>query len=104
MVPNMNLLQTISDCGCGATVRIVPTTIANIKTKTCDFDLPPELEASEPPEARGLARDEVRLMVSSSPDNRVMHTQFREIGAFLEPGGKLTEGWTDFAPKGGNLH
>jgi S-adenosylmethionine:tRNA ribosyltransferase-isomerase len=86
MVPNMNLLQTISDCGCGATVRIVPTTIANIKTKTCDFDLPPELEASEPPEARGLARDEVRLMVSSSPDNRVMHTQFREIGAFLEPG------------------
>jgi hypothetical protein len=29
-----------------------------------DFDLPAELEAGEPPEARGLARDEVRLMVS----------------------------------------
>ena len=27
-----------------------------------DFDLPPELEAGEPPEARGQARDEVRLM------------------------------------------
>jgi len=72
MVLNMNLLQTILDCGCGATVRIVPTTIANIKTQTCDFDLPPELEASEPPEMRGLARDEVRLMVSSSTDNRVV--------------------------------
>ncbi len=29
-----------------------------------DFELPCELSASEPPEARGLARDEVRLMVS----------------------------------------
>ena len=28
------------------------------------FELPPELEAGEPPEARGLRRDEVRLMVS----------------------------------------
>jgi len=27
------------------------------------FELPPSLEASEPPEARGLARDEVRLMI-----------------------------------------
>ncbi|MEP7357360.1 MAG: S-adenosylmethionine:tRNA ribosyltransferase-isomerase, partial [Anaerolineales bacterium] len=29
-----------------------------------DFDLPAELEAAQPPEARGLARDQVRLMVS----------------------------------------
>ena len=28
-----------------------------------DFTLPPELEATEPPEARGLARDGVRLLV-----------------------------------------
>jgi S-adenosylmethionine:tRNA ribosyltransferase-isomerase len=28
------------------------------------FDLPTRLEATEPPEARGLARDEVRLMVA----------------------------------------
>lgn len=51
-----------------------------------DFVLPPELEASEPPEERGLARDEVRLMVSYRSDNRVVHTQFRQITEFLEPG------------------
>jgi len=51
-----------------------------------DFDLPPELEASEPPEVRGLARDEVRLMVSYRADNRLVHTRFRNIGAFLDPG------------------
>src|SRR6266702_2945548 len=61
--------------------------ISNIKT--LDFDLPPELEASEPPEARGLARDEVRLMVPYRADNRVVHTQFRNIGDFLEPGDLL---------------
>ena len=54
-----------------------------------DFDLPPELEASEPPEARGLARDEVRLMVSYRSRNRVVHTQFRQIGEFLNPGDLL---------------
>src|SRR5260370_6476664 len=54
-----------------------------------DFDLPPELEASEPPEARGLARDEVRLMVSYSSSNRVVHTRFRNIGEFLEAGDLL---------------
>ncbi len=34
-----------------------------------NFFLPPELEAGEPPEARGLARDEVRLMVSYHSTN-----------------------------------
>ena len=29
-----------------------------------DFALPPQLEAAEPPEARGLRRDDVRLLVS----------------------------------------
>jgi hypothetical protein len=43
------------------------------------FRLPPELEAGEPPEARGLARDEVRLMVSYLSDNRVVHTEFRDL-------------------------
>src|SRR5438270_708062 len=54
-----------------------------------DFGLPPELEAGEPPEARGLARDEVRLMVSYRSDNRVVHTRFRQIGEFLEEGDLL---------------
>src|ERR1051326_913407 len=54
-----------------------------------DFGLPPELEAGEPPEARGLARDEVRLMVSYRSDNRVVHTRFRELGNFLVEGDLL---------------
>jgi S-adenosylmethionine:tRNA ribosyltransferase-isomerase len=51
-----------------------------------DFQLPPELEASAPPEARGLARDQVRLMVSYYGSDRVVHTQFRHIPRFLEAG------------------
>lgn len=54
-----------------------------------DFELPVELEAGEPPEERGLARDEVRLMVSYRADNRVVHTQFRELTDYLEPGDLL---------------
>src|SRR5690348_5944194 len=54
-----------------------------------DFTLPPELEAGEPPEARGLARDEVRLMVSHIGTNDVVHTKFRQIGDVLTPGDVL---------------
>ena len=54
-----------------------------------NFILPHTLEAGEPPEARGLARDEVRLMVSYVSTNRVIHTRFRHIGDFLEPGDVL---------------
>lgn len=67
--------------------RLISSTIPD--NTVLDFDLPPELEASEPPEARGLARDEVRLMVSYHANNRVVHTQFRHIGEFLEPGDLL---------------
>jgi S-adenosylmethionine:tRNA ribosyltransferase-isomerase len=51
-----------------------------------DFELPPELSASEPPEARGLARDEVRLMVTYRASNHVVHTTFRHFDEFLAPG------------------
>jgi S-adenosylmethionine:tRNA ribosyltransferase-isomerase len=54
-----------------------------------DFELPRELEASEPPEARGLRRDEVRLMVSHRDDDRVVHSRFRDLGDFLEAGDVL---------------
>jgi S-adenosylmethionine:tRNA ribosyltransferase-isomerase len=54
-----------------------------------DFVLPPSLEAGEPPEARGLARDDVRLMVSHYKDDRVLHTRFRELPAVLEAGDVL---------------
>jgi S-adenosylmethionine:tRNA ribosyltransferase-isomerase len=50
-----------------------------------DFELPEELEAAEPPEARRLARDEVRMMVSN-PDGSVEHAGFRDLPRFLEAG------------------
>src|ERR671933_1348176 len=59
------------------------------KLSLLDFDLPPELEAGEPPEARGLSRDEVRLMVSYRGDDRVVHSRFRDLGDFLEAGDVL---------------
>src|SRR5512146_2876917 len=59
------------------------------RTLPCDalaFDLPAELEASTPAEARGLRRDEVRLMVSYRSPDRVVHTRFCDIGSFLMAG------------------
>ena len=58
-------------------------------SETIDFQLPPELEAGEPPEARGLARDHVRLMVSYTSDNRIINTQFNKIGEYLSTGDVL---------------
>src|SRR5215212_10244776 len=59
------------------------------KLSSLDFELPPELEADAPPEARGFARDEVRLMISYRSDDRVVHSTFRNIGEFLEAGDVL---------------
>src|SRR3712207_8947111 len=61
----------------------------NPSSGALDFDLPPELEAGEPPEARGLDRDEVRLLVSYRSDDRVVHSRFRDLPDFLEAGDVL---------------
>jgi S-adenosylmethionine:tRNA ribosyltransferase-isomerase len=53
------------------------------------FELPPELEAGEPPEARGLRRDEVRLMVSYLDDDRIVHSRFSDLPEFLRAGDTL---------------
>ena len=52
-------------------------------------ELPQRLEAHEPPEARGLRRDEVRLMVASRRDDSIAHTRFHELQGFLRPGDLL---------------
>jgi S-adenosylmethionine:tRNA ribosyltransferase-isomerase len=49
------------------------------------FSVPATLFAAEPPEARGLARDEVRLLVTSSAGEPA-HAIFRDLPRFLEPG------------------
>jgi S-adenosylmethionine:tRNA ribosyltransferase-isomerase len=64
-------------------------TSARMTMQPLDFNLPPELEAGEPPEARGLARDEVRLMVSHYLTDQVVHSQFRDIACFLQAGDVL---------------
>ena len=53
------------------------------------FELPAHLEAGEPPEIRGLCRDEVRLMVSSMHSNAIEHARFRELPDYLQPGDVL---------------
>jgi len=53
------------------------------------FELPDALLAYEPPEARGLERDEVRLMVSWPDVDDVRHTQFTQLADSLERGDVL---------------
>jgi S-adenosylmethionine:tRNA ribosyltransferase-isomerase len=50
--------------------------------------LPTPLEAHEPPEARGLARDEVRMLVSEG-DGSIEHARVRDLPRFLESGDLL---------------
>ena len=50
------------------------------------FDLPPELEAREPPEAQGLTRDAVRMLVAHKVDTTLVHTAFTLLPRFLDPG------------------
>jgi S-adenosylmethionine:tRNA ribosyltransferase-isomerase len=50
------------------------------------FDLPPHLEAAEPPEARGTARDDVRMLVAHRTTGDLTHTTFRTLPSFLQDG------------------
>jgi len=54
-----------------------------------EFSLPPELEASAPPEARGLRRDQVRLMVSNYATDQVRHNRFYNLDKYLDEGDVL---------------
>ena len=56
---------------------------------TIEFSLPPELEASAPPEARGLRRDQVRLMVSNYSTDQVRHDRFHHLDEYLSEGDVL---------------
>ena len=55
-----------------------------------NFERPAELQATTPPEARGLQRDEVRLMVST-PEGHA-HTVFQRLDEHLRPGDLLASG------------
>jgi S-adenosylmethionine:tRNA ribosyltransferase-isomerase len=51
-----------------------------------DVALLESLEAHEPPEARGTPRDDVRLMVATRHDSRIVHARFRDFPLFVAPG------------------
>jgi S-adenosylmethionine:tRNA ribosyltransferase-isomerase len=53
------------------------------------FHLPPELEASAPPEARGLSRDAVRLLVARRRDGSLVHGHFTDLPRLLHAGDLL---------------
>jgi S-adenosylmethionine:tRNA ribosyltransferase-isomerase len=53
------------------------------------FELPPALEAREPAEARGVKRDEVRLLVARRSLGSVDHASFTELTELLVPGDLL---------------
>ena len=65
------------------------TSVGGLTKSALDFVLPSSLEAGEPPEARGLARDQVRMLVSYRAGNRLVHSRFSELPDFLEPGDLL---------------
>jgi S-adenosylmethionine:tRNA ribosyltransferase-isomerase len=53
------------------------------------FVVPPELSAKEPPERRGIRRDQVRLLVIDRAAARIEHTRFDKIGDYLRAGDLL---------------
>ena len=54
-----------------------------------DFELPADLEAGEPPEARGLRRDQVRLLVSNLDMDSIEHARFADLPRWLSAGDLL---------------
>ncbi|HXY93959.1 MAG TPA: S-adenosylmethionine:tRNA ribosyltransferase-isomerase [Acidimicrobiia bacterium] len=59
-----------------------------VRAPVLEFALDAAHEAHEPPEARGVARDAVRLLVSRGDDDPV-DTRFRNLGHVLAPGDLL---------------
>ncbi|NYE05179.1 S-adenosylmethionine:tRNA ribosyltransferase-isomerase [Bacillus niacini] len=51
-----------------------------------DFYLPSELNASHPPERRGIRRDHVRMMVLNKNTGSVSHDKFFRLADYLKPG------------------
>jgi S-adenosylmethionine:tRNA ribosyltransferase-isomerase len=53
------------------------------------FELPERLEAHEPPERRGLRRDDIRMLVARRSDGRLTHARFRDLADFVSAGDVL---------------
>lgn len=58
-------------------------------TAIVEFTLPAEFEAHAPPEARGLPRDGVRMLVSRAASGTISHHRFADLPRLLLPGDLL---------------
>jgi S-adenosylmethionine:tRNA-ribosyltransferase-isomerase (queuine synthetase) len=63
-----------------------------------DFTLPAELEAHDPPEARGITRDGVRMLVSRRSSGQISEHAFRDLPGLLLPGDLLVINTTGTLP------
>src|SRR5262249_5640636 len=73
-----------------AAARILPASApGEPAAPPISFVLPAALEASGPPEQRGLRRDHVRLLVLNRRSGAVEHTRFDRIGDYLNSGALL---------------
>lgn len=68
-------------------MAVVPMAVAtdqlNIDRRLYRFNLPDERIAHEPPEARGLARSDARLLVAHRDQGQVEHRRFAELTSYL---------------------
>jgi S-adenosylmethionine:tRNA ribosyltransferase-isomerase len=60
-----------------------------IRSGSMDFELPERLQAALPTEVRGIARDEVRLLVSQKDGETAIHTHFKFLDRHLRAGDVL---------------
>ncbi|MBO0961508.1 S-adenosylmethionine:tRNA ribosyltransferase-isomerase [Neobacillus sp. MM2021_6] len=57
-----------------------------VETNALDFYLPTELNASLPPEKRGLRRDHVRMLTLNRITGEIKHDHFFHLADYLQPG------------------
>jgi S-adenosylmethionine:tRNA ribosyltransferase-isomerase len=63
------------------------TAIATLPAPQTRFERSPASDAAEPPEARGIARDQVRLLVAQT--SGISHRRFADLGDYLRGGDLL---------------
>jgi S-adenosylmethionine:tRNA ribosyltransferase-isomerase len=68
------------------------------------FELPAAREAHEPPEARGLDRAAVRLMVTSRGTGEIGHRRFHDLPEVLSPGDVLVVNTSATLPAAVDAH
>jgi len=73
----------------GSVVVTARTAVRSTGSARYTYDLPGHLEASEPPEARALTRDAVRLLVAYRGTGEIVPSSFVFLPRFLDPGDLL---------------